>query len=605
MRRSLILNSTLALVTAGVGFAGYRTMNTKKVAKVTTSVFEAKTGIVLTAVTASGNLQVPGQVDANFDSAVTSNKITEILAKVGDKVTIGQPLGRVNDATLKTALATAQASYDSTKATVEKTRAGLTADDKTQVNSSSTQARVSLDSADAALVNAKTNATINATNYSESVKQATASLSTAEATAERDLTTAQNSLDQVQAAFDKQNATYEAAKAVAAADEANRVPCDTAGGVPLDGATCKVATDKATASKATFTKEDATLTQATNNLTNSKNSLESTKLKTQQSITSATNALTNSKNSQTSGLAKDQQSIDSAARQLETQKASYAATLAANGTKLKGPTDAELAQAASQMLAAENSLATAKKNLELATLVAPSAGTIASINGKVGANPTSGSGSGAASSSTTSTAFMSVTDLSVLEVKAGFSEADAARIKVGQGVTVTLDALAGKLLAGSVRAIDTVSTLVSNVVTYYVYVTVDGSDPQVKPGMTASLSVVVDKAENVVTLPSSALTARGTAASVKVQTGATTKDVEIRNLVLGLKGDTLIEIKSGLVAGDKVIVTRGAATTTGSGTLTGGTAGAGAGAGAGFGGAVPGAGAGGAASGGAVRGPGG
>ena len=67
-------------------------------------------------------------------------------------------------------------------------------------------------------------------------------------------------------------------------------------------------------------------------------------------------------------------------------------------------------------------------------------------------------------------------------------------------------------------------------------------------------------------------TARGNAASVKVQTGATTKDVEVRNITLGLKGDTLIEIKTGLVADDKVIVTRGGTTTAGSGTLTGGGA---------------------------------
>ena len=343
--------------------------------------------------------------------------------------------------------------------------------------------------------------------------------------------------------------------------------------MPLDGVTCAVATTRAANSKAALAKEETTQTQAVNALANAKNSQESTKLKAAQSVTSATNALTNSENNQTSGLAKDKQAIDSAARQLETAQASYASTLAANDLKLKSPTEADLAAADASMLKADTDLATAKKNLELSTLLAPAVGTIASISGKIGASPggSSSSGSGsAASSSSSSSAFMVITDLSVLEVKAGFSEADAAKVKVDQGVTVTLDALAGKVLGGKVRAIDTVSTLVSNVVTYYVYVTVEGSDPAVKPGMTSSLSVVVDKAEDVVTLPSSAVTARGNAASVKVQTGATTKDVEVRNITLGLKGDTLIEVKTGLVAGDKVIVTRGGTTTTGSGTLTGG-----------------------------------
>lgn len=565
MRRSVLLNSSLALLTAGVGFVGYRTTSTKKVSKVTTTVFEAKKGIVLTAVTASGNVQVPGQTDVNFDSAVTSNKVTEILVKLGDTVKIGQPLAKVNDAALKTALASAQASYDATKASVDKTKTGLTVEDKTQINSSSTQAKVQLDSAQASYDNAKTNAETSAVNYAESVKQATTSLANAQASAERDMATAQASIDQAQSTFDKESATQQALKTTSDVDSANHAPCD-AGGTPLDGTTCPAAATKASASLAALTKQDATVIQVTNTLTNTKNSFESTKLKTQQSVTSATNTLTNARNNQTSGLAKDQQSIESAARQLETQKASYASTIAANGTKLKGPTEAELADAASKMLNAENSLATAKKNLDNTTLLAPANGTIAAINGKIGANPTSGSGTG---NSAASTAFFSITDLSVLEIKAGFSEADAARIKTNQGVTVTMDALSGKLLSGVVRAVDSVSTLVSNVVTYYVYVTIDNGDPSVKPGMTTTLSVVVDKAENVVTLPTSALTARGNAATVQLQTGATTKDVEPRNITLGLKGDTSVEIKSGLVAGDKVIVTRGGTTTTGSGTLTG------------------------------------
>ena len=591
MKRSIVLNSTLAVATVALGFAGYSAMGTKAAAKVTSSVFEAKKGIVLSAVTASGNVQVPGQVDASFDSAVTSNKVTEILVKVGDKATVGQPLAKVNDASLQTALASAQAAWTSTKASTDKVKAGLTVDDKTQLQSGATQAKVSLNSAQASLDNARTNADINGGNYDEAIHQANVSLDTAKAQSDRDLTTAQLSVQQAQAAADKEAPIYAAAQTAAATDETNRVPCDTAGGVPLDGATCAVAGTRAANSKTALAKEETTQTQVVNALANAKNSQESTKLKAAQSVTSATNALTNSENNQTSGLAKDTQAIDSAARQLETARAGYASTLAANDLKLKSPTEADLAAANASLLKADTDLATARKNLELSTLLAPAAGTIASISGKIGASPggnsSSASGSGASSSSSSSSsAFMVITDLSVLEVKAGFSEADAAKVKVDQGVTVTLDALAGKVLGGKVRAIDTVSTLVSNVVTYYVYVTVEGSDPAAKPGMTSSLSVVVDKAEDVVTLPSSAVTARGNAASVKVQTGATTKDVEVRNITLGLKGDTLIEIKTGLVAGDKVIVTRGGTTTTGSGTLTGG------------GGAVPG-GAGGAGQGGA------
>ena len=279
MNRSIVLNSTLAVATVALGFAGYPAMGTKAAAKVTTSVFEAKKGIVLSAVTASGNVQVPGQVDASFDSAVTSNKVTEILVKVGDKVTVGQPLAKVNDASLQTTLASAQAAWTSTKASIDKVRAGLTADDKTQLQSGATQSKVALNSAQASLDNARTNADINAGNYDEAIQQANVSLDTAKAQSDRDLTTAQLSVQQAQAAADKEAPIYAAAQTSAATDENNRVPCDTAGGVPLDGVTCAVATTRAANSKTALAKEETTQTQAVNALANAKNSQESTNSK--------------------------------------------------------------------------------------------------------------------------------------------------------------------------------------------------------------------------------------------------------------------------------------------------------------------------------------
>jgi multidrug efflux pump subunit AcrA (membrane-fusion protein) len=159
-----------------------------------------------------------------------------------------------------------------------------------------------------------------------------------------------------------------------------------------------------------------------------------------------------------------------------------------------------------------------------------------------------------------------LTDLTSLQVVAGFSETDAAKVRLGQPATVTFNSLPNQQLAGTVSQIDVNSQTVSNVVTYNVTVSIVDPPATLKPGMTANLSVITAKRDNVVQLPSSAVTARGSAATVQVQQ-ANGKTVAT-NVTIGLKGDTADEITSGLAPGAKVVVTR---TVSSGGTTTGGT----------------------------------
>ena len=106
-----------------------------------------------------------------------------------------------------------------------------------------------------------------------------------------------------------------------------------------------------------------------------------------------------------------------------------------------------------------------------------------------------------------------------LDVKVGFTESDAPKVHVGQAATITLSALPNETFTGHVISLDTNSTLVSNVVTYYAKVALDGDTKSVKPGMTASVSVVLDKRDNVITLPTSAVSTTGTSQTVIVKAG--------------------------------------------------------------------------------------
>ena len=160
-----------------------------------------------------------------------------------------------------------------------------------------------------------------------------------------------------------------------------------------------------------------------------------------------------------------------------------------------------------------------------------------------------------------------------------FSESDISKVHVGQPATVTLDALAGVELAAHVSSIALVGTTSSSVVSYDATLTLDQNDSRVKPGMSASASVVTGQASGV-TVPNAAVTGSGSLGTVNLMKNG--KEVS-QQVVVGLRGDSRTQIISGVSAGDQLVITIAlpslatstGSSGTGSGTLGGGTLGGG------------------------------
>lgn len=96
-------------------------------------------------------------------------------------------------------------------------------------------------------------------------------------------------------------------------------------------------------------------------------------------------------------------------------------------------------------------------------------------------------------------------DLEKMQIEVNVSEADIGEVKEGQDVTYTLDGYPNSEFYGKVTQVRISPTTVSNVVTYSVIVTVDNSDLKLKPGMTANVSIITAKNENVLCVPNMAL----------------------------------------------------------------------------------------------------
>jgi multidrug efflux pump subunit AcrA (membrane-fusion protein) len=182
---------------------------------------------------------------------------------------------------------------------------------------------------------------------------------------------------------------------------------------------------------------------------------------------------------------------------------------------------------------------------------------------------------------------MTLSDLSHLQVVAGFPEANAVKVRLGQPASVTLSALTSTTVSGTVTAVSPTPTVVSNVVTYDDTISLTNPPSDVQTGMSASVAVVVDSVSNAVAVPSSAVTAVGRQSVVTVLKNGkqTTQPVTV-----GLVGDSETQILSGLTPGAVVVepsVTAGSAGNTGrtgTGTGVGGFAGLGGLGGGGLGG---------------------
>jgi membrane fusion protein, macrolide-specific efflux system len=271
----------------------------------------------------------------------------------------------------------------------------------------------------------------------------------------------------------------------------------------------------------------------------------------------------------------------------------------ANLTRIEdasGSDAASIASAKAQVTNAQGTVDTDQRAVNGCVLTAPMAGTVTAVSGSVGSSSSgtgssSGGGGGgnnsSSSSSSSSSGFVTIADLTSLQASAGFAEADATKLKVGQVAQITWSALSSATATGKVTSIAPTATTSNSVNTYAVTVSVDKVPDGARLGQTISVKVTVASAENALRVPLAAVTSAGNRYSVKVR-----KDnVDTVTIVqVGIKGDEYYEITSGLNEGDVVVVTTTVSTGTtgtnnfpGFGGLGGGGFGGGAGRGAGAG----------------------
>jgi HlyD family secretion protein len=209
---------------------------------------------------------------------------------------------------------------------------------------------------------------------------------------------------------------------------------------------------------------------------------------------------------------------------------------------LAGATEEQIQAAQATVDQSQVALDQARLQLEWATLTAPMAGTVMSLDVEPGQTLSPGQ------------PILVLSDLSALEVGINLDETDVAEVAVGQETRMSLDAFPGTDLSGEVTYVAPVAQVQSGVVLYPVTSRLDETDLPVRIGMTADVDIATATREDVLIAPLRAIETEGERAYVWRLSDGEFERVEV---TLGLLTDTEVEIVSGLAEGDVVSVTPG------------------------------------------------
>ena len=209
-------------------------------------------------------------------------------------------------------------------------------------------------------------------------------------------------------------------------------------------------------------------------------------------------------------------------------------------TMLAGPDPLQVALRKAEVETAGPALSTAIKLLKGATLLAPWDGVVSTVGVEIGDSVNAG------------TPIVEIVDPSIVELDGIVDEIDVLFIRNGAAATVSMDALPGQVLQGSVSAVASAAQNQQGVVSYPIRIRIAAPDNvQLPEGLSALASVVIREDNDVLLVPLQSL--RGSFDQPAVQVMHDGR-IEERAVTLGNSDDFWIVVESGLQEGDQVVV---------------------------------------------------
>ena len=417
----------------------------------------------------------------------SAGTVQSVYVQIGQAVGAGTPLGTVDSTLLSAQLLQAQATLASAQAKLAQDRSGPT-------GSSLTSAQNSVGSAQVAMNNAQT-----------SLADTQAINAQAVAVAQAPVTTAQGPVTADLALVAQDNVTLTADQATMATD------CALAGPPPA----CATDTTKVSADQAKLATDQLTLAQHQATLDSSKVALAT-------------------------ATAKAQQSNDQAAAQLASMQQQYSAAKSSLASLQTSTAPQTIQMDDAQITIDQVNVDTMQRQVDGATLTSPIAGIVSQVNVKVGQSVSSGS----------ATSAFIVFAPGSYQVTGTVSDSQVNLVAVGQGAQVT-PAGSTQALLGKITAISPAATISSGVATFGVTAQLTDTSNAIRPGISATVSIVINQVVHVLTVPTSAVHTTAGGSTVQVLTNGVPKSVSVQT---GASDPTRIQILSGLQINQVVVI---------------------------------------------------
>jgi RND family efflux transporter MFP subunit len=211
--------------------------------------------------------------------------------------------------------------------------------------------------------------------------------------------------------------------------------------------------------------------------------------------------------------------------------------------KLAAARSVDLDMGQAEVLSAEGSLQSAQALFEDTIIRAPSSGTITKVDIKYG------------ELASASAPVITIEDVDNLYLEANVGEGSVTTIALGQSVDVSYDALPNQSFSASISSIDPSATVDGTVINYKIKALISDI-ANIRPGMTANMSIVTAEIPDVLVLPKRSVSdsPEGQFVNLIIREKRGKYKTQKTIVTTGTRGDgDIIEIKSGLKEGDKVL----------------------------------------------------
>jgi HlyD family secretion protein len=215
---------------------------------------------------------------------------------------------------------------------------------------------------------------------------------------------------------------------------------------------------------------------------------------------------------------------------------------------------AELNRAETEVATSRAGLATAQRDLENSIIRAPTPGFVVLsevFQGTTKRRPRTGD------TMWQGQPILYLPDLSAMVVKTQVREEDLHKLRMGLPASVRVEAYPDARFEGTVSSVGVLA--VENTTQgaagkhFQLAVEMNGGDARLRPGMTARVTIVADRASGVIAIPVGALHYDGAQPTCYVYDG---HSFTPRKVTVGRRGDDLLEITSGLRDGERVSLAR-------------------------------------------------